>query len=155
MVGNKYMCILHLGVVLQMVSYNVIMFCLEVYKSYGITFLFSITHKEYFVFHIGIMISIFSILLRINRFLVILSWYALLNIGTASSLLPSATDKKWSLISRHLLCPGWLEWGFTRDPKFVQSFIGSLTNACSELLNNTQLQNTRFSDWISHPLIFI
>jgi hypothetical protein len=28
-----------------------IIFCLEVYKSYEITFLFSITHKEYFVFH--------------------------------------------------------------------------------------------------------
>ena len=110
-------------------------------------------HKGIFCFPHTCRYMVLKILWRIYLFLVILSWKALLNIDITSSFWPSAIDIKFSLISRHLLCPGWSKWRFIRVPKFAQSFIEFLTNACSELLNKTQhKQKTPLSEseYLSH-----
>jgi hypothetical protein len=62
---------------------------------------------------------VLRILWRIDLFLGILSWKALLSINITSSFWPSAIDIQFSLISRHLLCPGLLKNKWDIPSSFV------------------------------------
>ena len=87
-----------------------------------------------------------------------LTWYTLLNIDTTPSLSRGPLQLTKCCHSFQDTCCVQADSSdiLLENPNLPLSFIGSITNACSELLNNTQcIQNTPFSDSISHPLIFI